>query len=67
MSSFIPTRLPPLRTALESAGVRAEVIPEITRESGALVFETNQGLLDASVNAQLEEIERGLTDRVNQT
>jgi len=56
-----------IKAALESAGVRAEVIPEITRESGALVFETNQGLLDASVNAQLEEIERGLTDRVNQS
>jgi flagellar assembly protein FliH len=62
-----PHQAAAVKTALESAGVRAEVIPEITRESGALVFETNQGLLDASVNAQLEEIERGLTDRVNQT
>jgi flagellar assembly protein FliH len=62
-----PHQAAAIKTALESAGVRAEVIPEITRESGALVFETNQGLLDASVNAQLEEIERGLTDRVNQT
>jgi flagellar assembly protein FliH len=62
-----PHQAPSIKAALESAGVRAEVIPEITRESGALVFETNQGLLDASVNAQLEEIERGLTDRVNQS
>jgi flagellar assembly protein FliH len=62
-----PNQASAIKTALESAGVRAEVIPEITRESGALVFETNQGLLDASVNAQLEEIERGLTDRVNQS
>ena len=38
-----------------------------TRESGALIFETNQGLLDGSVKAQLEEIERGLTDRLNQS
>jgi flagellar assembly protein FliH len=62
-----PHQAPAIRAAIEAAGIRAEVIPEITRESGALVFETNQGLLDASVNAQLEEIERGLTDRVNQS
>jgi flagellar assembly protein FliH len=62
-----PHQAASIKAALDSAGVRAEVIPEITRESGALVFETNQGLLDASVNAQLEEIERGLTDRVNQS
>jgi flagellar assembly protein FliH len=62
-----PDQAATIRAALETAGVRAEVIPESTRESGALVFETNQGLLDASVNAQLEEIERGLTDRVNQS
>ena len=62
-----PHQAPAIKAALETAGIRAEVIPEITRESGALVFETNHGLLDASVNAQLEEIERGLTDRLNQS
>jgi flagellar assembly protein FliH len=62
-----PHQAPAIKAALDSAGIHAEVIPEITRESGTLVFETNQGLLDASVNAQLEEIERGLTDRVNQS
>jgi flagellar assembly protein FliH len=62
-----PDQAQAIKAALESGGIRAEVIPEITRESGALVFETNQGTLDASVNAQLEEIERGLTDRVNQS
>jgi flagellar assembly protein FliH len=62
-----PHQAAAVRSVLEAAGVRAEVIPEITREPGSLVFETNQGLLDASVNAQLEEIERGLTDRVNQS
>jgi flagellar assembly protein FliH len=60
-----PDQAPAIQAALDSAGVRALVVPEITRESGALIFETNQGLLDASVNAQLEEIERGLTDRLN--
>jgi flagellar assembly protein FliH len=62
-----PNQAPAIKAALEAGGIRAEIIPEITRESGALVFETNQGILDASVNAQLEEIERGLTDRVNQS
>jgi flagellar assembly protein FliH len=60
-----PQQAPAIRAALESAGARAEIVPEPTRDSGALVFETNQGLLDASVNAQLDEIERGLTDRLN--
>jgi flagellar assembly protein FliH len=60
-----PHQAAAVKAALDTAGVQAEVVPEITRESGALLFETNQGALDASVNAQLEEIERGLTDRVN--
>jgi flagellar assembly protein FliH len=60
-----PDQASAIRLAIESAGVRAEVVSEVTRESGSLIFETNQGLLDASVNAQLEEIERGLTDRLN--
>jgi flagellar assembly protein FliH len=62
-----PHQAPAIKVALESAGVGAEVIPEITRESGTLIFETNQGLLDGSVKAQLEEIERGLTDRLIQS
>jgi flagellar assembly protein FliH len=60
-----PNQAAAIRSALEAAGLHAEVIPQITRESGALVFETNQGLLDASINAQLEEIESGLADRLN--
>jgi flagellar assembly protein FliH len=62
-----PNQAAAVKSALESSGVRAEVISELTREPGSLVFETNQGMLDASVKAQLEEIERGLTDRVNQS
>jgi flagellar assembly protein FliH len=60
-----PDQASSIRLAIESAGVHAEIVPEVTRESGSLVFETNQGLLDGSVNAQLEEIERGLTDRLH--
>jgi flagellar assembly protein FliH len=39
-----------------------EVIADASREPGAAVFETERGNLDASVDAQLREIERGLTD-----
>jgi flagellar assembly protein FliH len=39
-----------------------EVIADASREPGAVVFETERGNLDASVDAQLREIERGLAD-----
>ncbi len=45
---------------------KIEVLGDATRESGSLVFETNRGKLDASVETQLEEIERGLADRVHE-
>jgi len=44
------------------AGQPVEVIADASREPGAAVFETERGNLDASVDAQLREIERGLTD-----
>jgi flagellar assembly protein FliH len=43
-----------------------EVIADPSREVGAVVFETQRGNLDASVESQLQEIERGLADRLNQ-
>ncbi len=48
----------------ESSGAAVEVIPDAAREPGAVVFETERGNLDASVDAQLREIERGLADRL---
>ena len=41
-----------------------EVIADPACERGAVVFETERGTLDASVESQLQEIERGLTDRL---
>lgn len=41
-----------------------EVIADPACERGAVVFETERGSLDASVESQLQEIERGLTDRL---
>lgn len=47
-----------------STGAAIEVIPDPGREVGAVVFETKRGNLDASVESQLQEIERGLADRL---
>jgi flagellar assembly protein FliH len=41
-----------------------EVIPDASREMGTVIFETDRGNLDASVESQLREIERGLGDRL---
>jgi flagellar assembly protein FliH len=41
-----------------------EVIADPSCELGAVVFETERGNLDASVESQLGEIERGLADRL---
>jgi len=41
---------------------RVQVIADNTLERGGAIFEMERGALDASVTAQLSEIERGLTD-----
>ncbi len=41
-----------------------EVIADQTLEAGGLIFETARGQLDASIHSQLNEIERGLIDRL---
>jgi len=41
-----------------------EVIPDPSRAVGGILFETPRGNLDASVDSQLQEIERGLADRL---
>lgn len=48
--------------AASSAPKRVEVIPDGTLERGGAIFETDRGMLDASVTTQLSEIERGLAD-----
>jgi|ERR1017187_3319861 flagellar assembly protein FliH len=45
-----------------AAGQPVEVIADASREPGAVIFESERGNLDASVDAQLREIERGLAD-----
>jgi flagellar assembly protein FliH len=41
-----------------------EVAPDPTLEPGACIFETGRGNVDAGIDSQLLEIERGLADRL---
>jgi len=61
-----PSQAPQIRTLLEKGhpGAILQVIPDGARQPGDLVFETERGNLDVSVDTQLGEIERGLTDRL---
>ena len=47
-----------------AAAAPVEVLPDPSRELGTVIFETERGNLDASVESQLREIERGLSDRL---
>jgi flagellar assembly protein FliH len=42
-----------------------ELIPDPTLQCGDVLFETAHGTLDGSIEAQLQEIERGFADRIN--
>jgi len=62
-----PSQVAPVDACLREAvpGTRVEVIGDPAREAGSMVFETTHGNLDASIDCQLQEIERGLTDRLD--
>jgi len=62
-----PAQADALQVALGAHHSKVEVLTDPRLEIGSLVFETNRGKMDASVAAQFEEIERGLTDRVKNT
>ena len=55
-----------IRTALARFGAPAgmDIYPDPALRPGDLIFETSLGQLDASVETQLQEIGRGLTDRL---
>ena len=61
-----PNYVPVLRSEIERLGMTAkvEVIVDPAQEPGAAVFEMARGNLDASIDTQLREIERGLVDRL---
>jgi len=62
-----PSHVEPITAYLRqaTAGSVIEVIADGSRPPGTAVFETTHGNLDASVDTQLQEIERGLIDRLN--
>src|SRR5207248_5523455 len=47
-----------------ATGSSVEIVPDPSREPGAIIFETPRGTLDTSVDAQLQEMERVLTKRL---
>lgn len=60
-----PDHVPALSAALDRLGMSAkvEIIADPAQEPGAAIFEMPRGNLDASMDSQLREIERGLVDR----
>ena len=61
-----PKEVEAIRSGLVSAGLppEVEIIADGGLERGAIFLDTVRGELDASVNTQLLEIERGFVDRL---
>ncbi len=59
-----PSHAAAIAAMLKQTDSKIEVIPDGGLTPGGVVFETNQGNLDASVESQLQEIERGLADHL---
>ena len=55
-----------VRSVLAEAPAQAtiEVVPDSRMGRGDIVFETSAGQLDASIDTQLQEIQRGFADRL---
>ena len=63
-----PDQEQPARACLRQIGrdPAIEVVSDSSQPRGGIVFEINRGSLDASVDTQLREIERGLADRLGE-
>jgi flagellar assembly protein FliH len=61
-----PDQEPAIRSSLErfSNSQKIEVAPDASLQPGDVLFETAHGTLDASIESQLREIERGFADRL---
>jgi flagellar assembly protein FliH len=60
-----PDQEPVIRTLLgRFSAASVELIPDPTLQCGDVMFETSHGTLDGSIEAQLQEIERGFADRL---
>jgi len=61
-----PDQEPIIRTLLTRfSAAPVELVPDGTLQSGDVLFETAHGTLDGSIEAQLQEIERGFADRMS--
>lgn len=60
-----PDFVPILRGCIERMGMesRVEIIADAAQEPGSANFEMARGSMNASIDSQLKEIERGLVDR----
>jgi flagellar assembly protein FliH len=61
-----PAAAQSVRACLAAEAPGVELVPDPELRSGDVRFELAQGALDASVDAQLEEIERGFADAARQ-
>ena len=60
-----PDQEPVIRTLLARfSAAPVELIPDHALQCGDVLFETAHGTLDGSIEAQLQEIERGFADRL---
>jgi flagellar assembly protein FliH len=59
-----PSQAPGLRDHLLTAAPGVELAADVTLQPGDIRFEMTHGAIDASVDAQLQEIERGFADRL---
>jgi flagellar biosynthesis/type III secretory pathway protein FliH len=61
-----PDQEQPIRKSLErfANSQKVELITDSSLQCGDVLFETAHGNLDASIESQLSEIERGLADRL---
>lgn len=64
-----PEDIPPLERHLAKLGLppRLEVVADPSLERGGVILETDRGQLDASIDTQLAEIERGFVDIVRRS
>jgi flagellar assembly protein FliH len=57
-----PEHAPVLARLLEGAARQVEIVADAALPVGAVIFETSRGSVDAGLETQLKEIERGFTD-----
>ena len=60
-----PSHVAQVKACLQQVSAELEVVGDGSRQPGAVAIETMHGDLEASVDSQLQEIERGLIDRLD--